>query len=65
MNWEKRVSMKTTADISFGTWLSQRRKVLDLTQGEMAERVGCAVITIQKIEANQRRPSKLMAMTPG
>lgn len=53
--------MKTTADNSFGAWLRKRRKALDQTQGELAGQAGCAVITIQKIEANQRRPSKPMA----
>ena len=46
---------------SFGGWLKQRRRVLDLTQGELAQRVGCAMMTIQKIEADQRRPSKQVA----
>jgi len=46
---------------SFSQWLKKRRKTLDLTQGELAKRVGCAIITIQKIEANERRPSKQMA----
>ena len=46
---------------SFGQWLKQRRKALDLTQAELARRVGCAIITIQKIEAEERRPSKEIA----
>ena len=46
---------------SFGQWLKKRRKALDLTQAELAKHVGCAVITIQKIEANERRPSKQMS----
>ena len=46
---------------SFGHWLSHRRKVLHLTQGELARRIGCATVTVQKIEADQRRPSKDMA----
>ena len=33
---------------SFGYWLRRRRKALDLTQATLAERVGCALITIQK-----------------
>lgn len=49
------------SDISFGQWLKKRRKALDLTQQELARQVGCAVITIQKIEANKRRPSKQIA----
>jgi len=54
--------VEALASISFGQWLKKRRKALDLTQDELAKRVGCATITIQKIEANQRRPSKQMAM---
>ena len=46
---------------SFGQWLSRRRKALDLTQVELAQRVPCATITIQKIEADERRPSRQMA----
>jgi len=46
---------------TFGQWLKQRRKALDLTQQELARRVGCAAITIQKIEASERRPSKQIA----
>jgi predicted ATPase/DNA-binding XRE family transcriptional regulator len=46
---------------SFGSWLRYRRRVCDLTQDVLARRVGCALITIQKIEADERRPSKEMA----
>src|SRR5262245_56923704 len=42
----------------FGSWLRQRRKALDLTQVDLADQVGCSVITIKKIEADERRPSK-------
>ncbi len=47
--------------LSFGHWLKQRRKALDLTQQELARLVSCAVVTIQKIEEGQRRPSKQVA----
>jgi transcriptional regulator with XRE-family HTH domain len=50
-----------TAEISFGPWLRQRRKALDLTREQLAERVGCAVVTITKIEAGERRPSHQIA----
>ena len=43
---------------SFGYWLRRRRKALDLTQDELAHRVGCAVGTIKKLEGDERRPSK-------
>jgi predicted ATPase/transcriptional regulator with XRE-family HTH domain len=46
---------------SFGQWLGRRRRALDLTQAELAARVGCSVETVQKIEVDARRPSKPMA----
>ncbi len=46
---------------SFGEWLRHRRRELDLTQDELARQVGCASITIRKIEADQMRPSKQLA----
>ncbi len=46
---------------SFGGWLKQRRKVLDMTQHELAQRVGCSIETIRKIEADLRRPSHQIA----
>ena len=47
--------------VSFGLWVKQRRKELDLTQEELSLRVGCSLVLIQKIEAGQRRPSKQIA----
>lgn len=46
---------------SIGYWVRRRRKALDLTQEELAQRVGCAVITLRKIEADTRHPSRQMA----
>src|SRR5262245_3398003 len=46
---------------SFGRWLRHRRRMLDLTQDELAQRVGCSVVTIRKIETDERRPSKQIA----
>jgi transcriptional regulator with XRE-family HTH domain len=43
---------------SFGRWLKQRRKALDLTQDDLAQQVGCSVWTIRKIETGTRRPSR-------
>ncbi|MHB8625407.1 MAG: ATP-binding protein [Aggregatilineales bacterium] len=43
---------------TFGNWLRERRKALDLTQAELADQVGCAAITIRKIERDSARPSK-------
>jgi len=46
---------------SFGDWLRQRRRELDLTRPELARQVGCSAITLRKLEAEERRPSKQMA----
>ncbi len=50
-----------TAAPSFGSWLKQRRQVLDLTQPDLAQRVGCSVDTVYRIEAGTRRASKQIA----
>ena len=48
-------------ETSFGRWLRARRRALDLTQDDLARRVGCSVFTVRKIEADERRPSRLLA----
>ncbi len=42
----------------FGQWLKQRRRALDLTQDALAQQVGCAAVTLRRIENGQRRPSR-------
>jgi WD40 repeat protein/serine/threonine protein kinase/DNA-binding XRE family transcriptional regulator len=49
------------AEQSFGTISKNRRRELGLTQDELARRVGCAPITIRKIEADDLRPSVQIA----
>ncbi|NLG97658.1 MAG: helix-turn-helix transcriptional regulator [Chloroflexi bacterium] len=46
---------------TFGQWVKVRRKSLDLTQEQLALLVGCSVVTIKKIESNDRRPSRQIA----
>ena len=46
---------------SFGAWLKRRRKALDLTQSALARLVGCSVVSIRKIEADEQRPSHQIA----
>jgi predicted ATPase/transcriptional regulator with XRE-family HTH domain len=46
---------------SFGPWLRKRRKACDLTQAELARRVGCVEGTIRKFEADELRPSRQVA----
>jgi len=48
--------------VSFGTWLRQRRRALDLTQQAFANQVGCARITLTRIEADTLKPSKELAL---
>lgn len=45
----------------FGPWLKAQRKRLDLTQAALAQRVGCAAVTIKQFESGQRRPSRQVA----
>ena len=53
--------MSGTDVIPFNLWLRRRRKELDLTQWELAQRVGCSEIAIVKLEAGERRPSRQIA----
>jgi class 3 adenylate cyclase/tetratricopeptide (TPR) repeat protein/transcriptional regulator with XRE-family HTH domain len=46
---------------SFGDWIRRRRRALDLTREALAGQVGCAVVTIRKIETDERRPSRQIA----
>ena len=48
-------------DASFGHWVVLRRKALRLSCVELARRVGCATVTLRKIEADERRPSEQIA----
>lgn len=46
---------------SFGDWVRRRRKALGLTQAMVAQQIGCATVTLKKIEADERRPSAQIA----
>lgn len=50
-----------TTATSFGAWIRQRRRTLDMTQEELAAHVGCSLSAIRKIEADDRRPSRQVA----
>src|SRR5690348_13665881 len=53
--------MNDISHLSFSQWLRQKRKSRDFTQDELADRIGCSIETIRKIEAGRRRPSRQMA----
>jgi predicted ATPase/DNA-binding XRE family transcriptional regulator len=44
-------------EVSFGEWLKRQRMGRGWTRGQLAHQVGCAVITLRKIEAEERHPS--------
>ena len=48
-------------EISFGTWLRKQRRALDLSQKALADQVGCAEVTLRRIEAGRLKPSKELA----
>src|SRR6266498_1645861 len=49
------------SDLTFGPWLRQRRRALDLTRAQLAARVGCSVSALRKFEADELRPSRPLA----
>ena len=49
------------AALTFGSWVKRRRRTLGLTQKELAYRIGYAVVTLRKLEADELRPSRQMA----
>ena len=44
-------------EVSFGEWLKRQRNTRGLNREQLAHQIGCAVITLRKIEAEERRPS--------
>jgi len=44
-------------EVPFGEWLKRQRSSRGLTQKQLAHQIGCATITLRKIEAEERRPS--------
>jgi len=52
---------KSDLPVFFSEWVKKRRKALDLTQEELAQRAGCSVFALRKIESGERRPSRQLA----
>ena len=48
-------------EISFGTWLRKQRRALDLTRQAFADQIGCAEVTLRRIEAGTLKPSTELA----
>ena len=49
-------------ETGFGTWLRSRRRLLDLTQQALADQVGCAHITVRRIESGALKPSRELTL---
>jgi len=49
-------------ETGFGTWLRSRRRLLDLTQQALADQVGCARITMRRIESGVLKPSRELTL---
>jgi predicted ATPase/transcriptional regulator with XRE-family HTH domain len=47
---------------SFGAWLYKQRRSLDLTRKAFADQVGCAQVTLRRIENDTLKPSKELAL---
>ncbi|MCG8350155.1 MAG: helix-turn-helix transcriptional regulator, partial [Chloroflexales bacterium] len=45
----------------FGIWVKSLRLTQGWTQHELAQRIGCSVSTIRKIETRERHPSRQVA----
>src|SRR5215216_1603235 len=50
-------------EISFGEWLRKQRRALDLSRQAFADQVGCAAVTLRRIESGTLKPSKELANT--
>lgn len=48
-------------EVSFGEWLKRQRNSRGLTQEQLAHQIGCATITLRKIESEERHPSAQIA----
>jgi len=44
-------------EITFGSWLKQRRRELGVAQEELADHAGCSAAMLRKIESGERHPS--------
>ena len=52
---------RLNSPVFFGEWIKRRRKALDLTQEELAQRAGYSKFALRKIESGERKPSKQLA----
>ena len=51
-----------TEQVLFGEWLRKQRRALDLSRQALADQVGCAEITLRRIETGTLKPSRELAL---
>ena len=47
--------------VSLGGWIRRRRRMLGMTQADLAGKVSCSLSMLRKIERDERRPSEQLA----
>ncbi len=58
---ENMESSGTAEIVSIGEWIQHRRTAMGMTRAGLARKVGCAEVTIKKIEKDERKPSAQIA----
>jgi transcriptional regulator with XRE-family HTH domain len=62
--WPKRPGSRSLPPVGEATidgrWLRQRRREIDCTQEQLADRLGCTSSMLKKIERGERTPSALL-----
>jgi predicted ATPase/transcriptional regulator with XRE-family HTH domain/Tfp pilus assembly protein PilF len=61
VSWINNSKGEDAFPLDFGEWIKHRRQALNLTQGQLAQRVNCSIFAIRKIESGERRPSRQLA----
>ncbi len=51
-----------SGEVLFGSWLKKWRKEKGIASDLLAERMGCSLVALYKIEAGERRPSRQVAL---
>lgn len=49
------------AEVTFASWLKQRRREAGIAQEQLAEKISCSLSALEKIESGRRRPSRQLA----
>ncbi len=61
---QKLIQTDMKEEISFGVWLRKQRRAMGLTRQAFADQVGCAEVTLRRIEAGTLQPSFEISLGP-